>query len=105
MGQEMFIVCQAIQNSLSNTYGNAPDHSALAGVYIEEGDFKNARLCLEQANIIPTLNENTHISIIYNYYELEKAEGNIENALTYLEQYNEAADSILALQNKASIII
>ena len=83
---------------------NAPDYSALAGVYIEEGDFKNARLCLEQANIIPTLNENTHISIIYNYYELEKAEGNIENALTYLEQYNEAADSILALQNKANIV-
>ena len=33
---------------------NAPDYSALASVYIEEGDFKNARLCLEQANIIPT---------------------------------------------------
>ena len=27
----------------------------------------------------------------------KKAEGNIENALTYLEQYNEAADSIISI--------
>lgn len=84
-------------------FDDAPSYSALVGVYIEEGDLKNARICLEKANI-PTLNKDTHISIIYGYYQLEKAEGNIGKALSYLERYNAASDSILATQNKENIV-
>lgn len=85
-------------------FDDAPNYSALAGVYIEEGDFKNARICLEQAGILSTLNKETHISITYDYYELEKVEGNIGKALSYLEQYNIASDSILIIQNRENIV-
>lgn len=85
-------------------FDDAPNYSALAGVYIEEGDFDNARLCLERAGIISTLNKETHISITYDYYKLEKAEGNMEKSLSYLERYSVASDSILAFKNKENIV-
>ena len=85
-------------------FDDAPNYSALAGVYIEEGDFENARLCLERADILSTLNKETYISITYGYYRLEKAEGNMGKALSYLEQYSAATDSILATKNKENIV-
>lgn len=85
-------------------FDDAPNYSALAGIYIEEGDFENGRLCLEQASLLSTLNEETHISITYDYYELEKAEGNIGKALSYLEKYNRLSDSILIIQNRENIV-
>ncbi len=85
-------------------FDDAPNYSALAGVYVEEGDFDNARLCLKRAGVLSTLNKETHISITYDYYKLEKAEGNIEKSLSYLEQYNMASDSILIIQNRENIV-
>ena len=40
----------------------------------------------------------------YKYYKVEKAEGHIDKALAYLEQYNEASDSLMILQNEENVI-
>ena len=82
----------------------APDYSALAGIYIDEGDFTNARICLERAQEEPIMNKKTPSSIIYKYYRLEKAEGCLDKALTYLESYNEIADSVRTLRERENVI-
>ena len=89
--------------SLSDS-DNAPDYTALAGIYIDEGSFDKARICLKEAQKLPILNKRTHSSIIYEYYKLEKAEGHKDIALNYLEEYKEASDSLMILQNKENII-
>ena len=40
----------------------------------------------------------------YKYYKVEKAEGHIDKALAYLEQYNEASDSLMIIQNEENVI-
>ena len=82
----------------------APDYCALAGIYINSGDLHKARICLRKAQEVPLLNKRTHASIIYKYYKVEKAEGHIDKALAYLEQYNEASDSLMILQNEENVI-
>lgn len=82
----------------------APDYSALAGIYIDEGDFTNARICLERAQEEPIMNKKTPSSIIYKYYRLEKAEGCLDKALAYLESYNEIADSVRTLRERENVI-
>lgn len=39
-------------------FDDAPSYRTLAGIYIEEGDFKNARICLEKASV-PSFNDMT----------------------------------------------
>ena len=82
----------------------APDYSALAGIYIDEGDFTNARVCLERAQEEPIMNKKTPSAIIYKYYRLEKAEGHFGKALAYLESYNEIADSVRTLRERENVI-
>ena len=89
--------------SLSDS-DNAPDYTALAGIYIDEGSFDKARICLKEAQKLPILNKRTHSSIIYEYYKLEKAEGHKDIALNYLEEYKEASDSLMILQNEENVI-
>lgn len=84
-------------------FDDAPSYSALVDIYIEEGDFKNARICLERASV-PSFNDMTRFSVLYGYSLLEKAEGNWEKAWFYLDEYNNASDSILAIQNRENII-
>ncbi|WP_297905922.1 hypothetical protein [uncultured Parabacteroides sp.] len=84
-------------------FNDAPSYRALADIYIEEGDFKNARICLEKASL-PSLNDMTRFSVLYGYSLLEKAEGNWEKAWFYLNEYNNASDSILTILNRENII-
>ena len=77
-------------------FDDAPSYRTLAGIYIEEGDFKNARICLEKASV-PSFNDMTRFSVLYGYSLLEKAEGNWEKAWFYLDEYNSASDSILTI--------
>lgn len=84
-------------------FDDAPSYSALVDIYIEEGDFKNARICLEKASL-SSFNDMTCFSVLYGYSLLEKAEGNWEKAWFYLDEYNSASDSILTIQNKENII-
>ena len=84
-------------------FDDAPSYRTLAGIYIEEGDFKNARICLEKASV-PSFNDMTCFSVLYGYSLLEKAEGNWEKAWFYLDEYNSASDSILTIRNRENII-
>lgn len=84
-------------------FDDAPCYRTLAGIYIEEGDFKNARICLEKASV-PSFNDMTRFSVLYGYSLLEKAEGNWEKAWFYLDEYNSASDSILTIRNRENII-
>lgn len=84
-------------------FDDAPSYRTLAGIYREEGDFKNARICLEKASV-PSFNDMTRFSVLYGYSLLEKAEGNWEKAWFYLDEYNSASDSILTIRNRENII-
>ena len=84
-------------------FDDAPSYRTLAGIYIEEGDLKNARICLEKSSV-PSFNDMTHFSVLYGYSLLEKAEGNWEKAWFYLDEYNSASDSILTIRNRENII-
>ena len=84
-------------------FDDAPSYRTLAGIYIEEGDFKNARICLE-ISCVPSFNDMTRFSVLYGYSLLEKAEGNWEKAWFYLDEYNSASDSILTIRNRENII-
>lgn len=84
-------------------FDDAPSYRALAGIYIEEGDLKNARICLERSSV-PSFNDMTRFSVLYGYSLLEKAEGNWEKAWFYLDAYNNASDSILSIQNRENIV-
>ena len=91
------------KNVNMSDFDDAPSYRTLAGIYIEEGDFKNARLCLEKASV-PSFNDMTRFSVLYGYSLLEKAEGNWEKAWFYLDEYNSASDSILTIRNRENII-
>lgn len=91
------------KNVNMSNFDDAPSYRTLAGIYIEEGDFKNARICLEKASV-PSFNDMTRFSVLYGYSLLEKAEGNWEKAWFYLDEYNSASDSILTIRNRENII-
>ena len=91
------------KNVNMSDFDDAPSYRTLAGIYIEEGDFKNARICLEKASV-PSFNDMTRFSVLYAYSLLEKAEGNWEKAWFYLDEYNSASDSILTIRNRENII-
>lgn len=91
------------RNVNMSDFDDAPSYRTLAGIYIEEGDFKNARICLEKASV-PSFNDMTRFSVLYGYSLLEKAEGNWEKAWFYLDEYNSASDSILTIRNRENII-
>lgn len=91
------------KNVNMSDFDDAPSYRTLAGIYIEEGDFKNARICLEKASV-PSFNDMTRFSVLYGYSLLEKAEGNWEKAWFYLDEYNSASDSILKIRNRENII-
>lgn len=91
------------KNVNMSDFDDAPSYRTLAGIYIEEGDFKNARICLEKASV-PSFYDMTRFSVLYGYSLLEKAEGNWEKAWFYLDEYNSASDSILTIRNRENII-
>lgn len=91
------------KNVNMSDFDDAPSYRTLVGIYIEEGDFKNARICLEKASV-PSFNDMTRFSVLYGYSLLEKAEGNWEKAWFYLDEYNSASDSILTIRNRENII-
>lgn len=91
------------KNVNMSDFDDAPSYRTLAGIYIEEGDFKNACICLEKASV-PSFNDMTRFSVLYGYSLLEKAEGNWEKAWFYLDEYNSASDSILTIRNRENII-
>lgn len=103
LGNKEFAKLYLWKNVNMSDFDDAPSYRTLAGIYIEEGDFKNARICLEKASV-PSFNDMTRFSVLYGYSLLEKAEGNWEKAWFYLDEYNSASDSILTIRNRENII-
>ena len=103
IGHEELAKLYLWKNVNMSDFDDAPSYRTLAGIYIEEGDFKNARICLEKASV-PSFNDMTRFSVLYGYSLLEKAEGNWEKAWFYLDEYNSASDSILTIRNRENII-
>lgn len=68
---------------------------ALNSVYITSGDFQRARKALELG-----MNTQTKYGVFYQLYLIEKNEQNFIQALNYLEQYQDALDSIQTEQKK-----
>lgn len=81
---------------------NTPNYLALSSMYTNSGNIEKAKFYLEKAKK-HTNNENS-ISIIYQQYLIAKASNKTEEALSYLEQYDAAADSTTILQNNSNII-
>ena len=103
LGNKELAKLYLLKNVNMSDFDDAPSYRTLAGIYIEEGDFKNARICLEKASV-PSFNDMTRFSVLYGYSLLEKAEGNWEKAWFYLDEYNSASDSILTIRNRENII-
>ena len=82
--------------------GKGNNYAALANVYIISGKYDEALYCLEQAAKLGDSDELKTV-IIYRYYQIEKAKGNYEEALSYMDRFYEISDSIKALQNKENV--
>lgn len=81
----------------------SPNYSTLATLYLMQGDTKQARIYLEKSKT-PTSNKNTHTELFYKYYQIEKQEGDIADALTNLEEYVLQSDSILSSKEDAQVL-
>lgn len=114
----------SINNGLGNIYGTMENYNkaeeylikslnfenknntynflALSNMYTNSGNIEKAYFYLEKAKKYAK-NENL-ISVTYQQYLIAKANNKIEEALSYLEQYDNAADSITILQNNSNIL-
>lgn len=96
---EMYLLRSIQQDSLSITSNS----TSLSGVYIQKKEYDKARYCLRKAEIY-SFSVDTRESVFYNYYLIEKAEGNIEKSLDYFERFYHITDSIKTLENRVNII-
>lgn len=86
-----------------DTFDLAPVYSALGQMYCELGKLDSARLFFEKATI-KTLNRYTPVGVLYEQYEVEKADNNLERALFYFEQYDAMKDSLYDSDKQADIV-
>lgn len=71
-----------------------PSCLALSELYMNMGDLDKARSFLNKSKIEPVTNLYIPITSLYREYKIEKEYGNIELALSILEQYVEKVDSL-----------
>ena len=76
----------------------SPVYSNLSLVSIKQGNTFKARQYLNKA-----ISDLTKDLILYQKYQIEKAEDNIDSALFYLELYQECLDSLFLEQNRINI--
>ena len=88
----------------TSDFESAPNYCVLADIFMSEENYMAAQECLEQAQLKLTLNKETYYSIIYGYYQLEKARGNLNRAMLFLEEYTDACDSIYTERSNANIV-
>lgn len=87
---EMYLLKSLEADSLEK----APTYLALSELYINMGDLEKARLYLKKSRRMPVTNSDTPIASLYAEHEIEKKCGNMELALSILEQYVEKVDSL-----------
>ena len=86
-----------------DTVYQAPTYLALSGLYYNEDILDSARYYLAKATG-PTVNPYTSADRFYIGYLIEKDAGDMEKALSYLEQYQEKKDSLYDKQKQVDII-
>ena len=79
-----------------------PNNLALADLYLEQSNLKDARKCLER---ISHLSSDQHVPVDWFYlsFLLNKEEGSLQGALDALEQYVDTSYSLLDARNKVQI--
>lgn len=92
-----------IKSLETSSANNSPSYLALSNLYFCR-DKDKAWEYLNKAKNLSTKNPYTSIAIIYQQYELEKINNNTQLALFYLEQYQNALDSIYDFYAKADIL-
>ena len=75
-----------------------PTYLALADVYIRKKEYAKAREYAEKA-----ISESTKGDVLRLQYLIEKAEGNLDKAIDYLEQYKDYVDAHYAEQNRINV--
>ena len=80
-----------------------PNNLALADLYLEQSNLKDARKCLER---ISHLSSDQHVPVDWFYlsFLLNKEEGSLQEALDALEQYVDAVYEQLEVKNKTNLI-
>ena len=86
------------KNVNMSDFDDAPSYRTLAGIYIEEGDFKNARICLEKASV-PSFNDMTRFSVLYGYSILTIR--NRENIIKIEKEYEHLKISLENMRLKS----
>lgn len=86
-----------------DTLDKASNYLALCDLHLSIGDLPKASFYIEQA-MTQSHNEDLTSSILYRQYELAKAQGNINNALLFLEQYQEILYSTREKQNELEVL-
>ena len=80
-----------------------PNNLALADLYLEQSNLKDARKCLER---ISHLSSDQHVPVDWFYlsFLLNKEEGCLQGALDALEQYVDSIYEQLEVKNKTNLI-
>lgn len=87
----------------TSSINNSPSYLALSNLYFCKDNDKACQY-LEKAKTITSKNSYTTFAILYKQYELEKMNNNTQLALAYLEEYQNALDSIYDFYTKAEIL-
>ena len=86
-----------------DTVDQAPTYLALSNLYYNENILDSARYYLTKV-VGPTLNTYTSIDCLYLGYLIEKDAGDMEKALSYLEQYQKKKDFLYDKQKQVDVI-
>lgn len=86
-----------------NKAETAPTYLALSTLFMNNGELNKAKSYLESSKI-QTENDYTPLGILYQYYLLEKLQGDSDKALLYLESYCQSYDSISVAQNDMKVL-
>lgn len=92
-----------LESIMYDTVNSAPSFSALSNMFLDNGIIDSARYYIKQA-CRPTHNPYTLVALLYQNYQIEKEYGNIEGALGYMEQYNNAKDSLYNEEMQVDIV-
>lgn len=90
--------------SIDAAIWGVPNLLALSDLYLEAGDLVKA--VDFQNQVITKFSDNKEYldMILYNQYEIYKAQGNYKDALSYLEKYQEVVDSHAQISDNVNLL-
>lgn len=83
-------------NDSIDTYTSAYAFNNISSIYIQDGDYNKAFMCLEKIDSIDNLSSfgNIRLTFYKNYHDLYMKVGDSDKANRYLEQYSMLSDSM-----------